>query len=567
VVVRSATVVLLIEDNLGDARYIRELLAEAGPGVFDVEYADSLRSGLARLAAHGVDVVLIDLGLPDSTGIETFRSVYTAAREIPVVVLSGLEDEVLALEAVHEGAQDYLTKGQADGVLLPRVLRYAIERGRLVAAAQAAREEAEAGRRRATLLDHASELLAESLDYETTLQRAAELMVQGLASYCIVDLVEPDGSLRRVAVASGDAAEQERLRPLLQYAPKPDTPHPAWRVLQTRSHETLTSAPDALLVSIGHNPEHLALLRSLYSGRVLFVPMQAHGRILGIVQLVWSAAFTGPELDTLEVARALASRAALAIDNACLHRQLEEALRAREAFFAAVTHDLRNPLSSMTLWIDSIGLARQNVARSADAAAVLNRAVDRLNDLVSRSVCLVDEVLDISRLEAGRSLALARREVDLVDLARLAVEARRDQTPHALRLESCETELHGQWDANRLRRVLDNLLDNAIKYSPDSGPITVRVSKRQESNGQQWATIEVQDEGVGIPAADLPRIFERFHRAANVSQRASGVGLGLWGSRQIVEQHGGSLSATSTEGEGSTFTVRLLVTKAPPDLR
>jgi signal transduction histidine kinase len=289
--------------------------------------------------------------------------------------------------------------------------------------------------------------------------------------------------------------------------------------------------------------------------------MQAHGRMLGIIQLVWSAACTGAELDTLEVARALASRAALAIDNARLHRELQEAMRARDAFFAAVTHDLRNPLSSMTLWLDTLALTSQRVESGAQAATVMARAVERLQDLVSRAVSLTDEVLDIARLEAGRPLALAEADVDLIELIRRAVEARQEQTPHELRLEVSEVELAGRWDANRLRRVLDNLLDNAVKYSPDSGAITVRING-QESDGQRWATLEVQDHGIGIPAAELPRIFERFHRARNVAQRANGVGLGLWGSRQIVEQHGGSISVTSKEGEGSTFTVRLPVKHA-----
>ncbi len=568
VVEAPATTVLLIEDNPGDARYIRELLAESGPGTFKFDDADLLSVGLERLRVPGVDVVLLDLLLPDSAGIETFRTVHAAAREIPVVVLSGLNDEALALEAIHEGAQDYLIKGQTDGALLRRVLRYAIERGQLLAAEKAARAEAEsargqaeAARQRATLLDEASELLAESLDYELTLQRVAELMVRDLARYCTIEVVEPGGALRRVAVASAEPSEQERLRPLLNYPPEPGSPHPAWRVLRTGHSEVLPSVADGILAAVARDAEHLAVLRSLDLGSVVLVPMQAHGRMLGVIQLVWPASLAAVQSDLLEAARALAHRAALAVDNARLHRELEEAMRAREAFFAAVTHDLRNPLSSMSLWVDALALTRQRVAAGTQAASVMERAVARLQDLVSRSVSLVDEVLDVSRLEVGRPLALVRTEVDVVDLARLAVEARRGQTPHELRLESPEIELRGQWDANRLRRVLDNLLDNAIKYSPDGGPVTVRVI-HEEPDGQQWAIVEVQDHGVGIPVADLPRIFERFYRTRNVAQRSRGVGLGLWGSRQIVEQHGGSLSVVSQEGEGSIFTVRLPMTDA-----
>jgi len=122
--------VLLIEDNPGDARLIREMVAEVGGARFDLECVDRLSTALERLAAGGIDVVLLDLGLPDSTGFDTFTKVYAQSPEAPIVVLTGLDDEALAVEAVREGAQDYLTKGQVDGNLLVRAMKYAIERKR-----------------------------------------------------------------------------------------------------------------------------------------------------------------------------------------------------------------------------------------------------------------------------------------------------------------------------------------------------------------------------------------------------------------------------------------------------
>ena len=548
--------ILLIEDNPGDARLIQVLLSRLGPARFNFVSADTLRSGIERLRAADVDVVLLDLMLPDSSGFETFRSVHAAAPTVPIVVLSGLDNEDLALEAVHEGAQDYLVKGQLDAALLRRVLRYAIERGRLLAAEQAARAQAETARQRAALLDAAGELLAQSLDYEATLRHVAGLMVHSFARYCAIDLVEPDGSLRRVVVVSAKPSEQARVQPLLKYPPKPASPHPAWTVLATGRAEVLFEIPDTLLVATAHDPEHLALLRTLDLGLAVLVPMKAHGRLLGTILLMWPSTFSDWRTDLVDLAQALADRAALAVDNARLHHDLEEALRAREAFFAAITHDLRNPLSSMTLWIDTLALASEGLASRAQNAAVLNRAVERLQDLVSRSITLVDEVMDIARLDAGRPVALARSDTDLFELCRAAMEARQGQSDHDFRLEAEESGLRGDWDANRLRRVLENLLDNAIKYSPGAPPIAVRLS-REDSDGQRWAKIQVEDHGVGIPAADLPGIFERFHRGRNVAQRPGGAGLGLWGSRLIVEQHGGTLSVTSQEAEGSTFTVRL----------
>jgi len=123
--------VLLIEDNPGDARLIQETLAEARGAPFDLECADRLSTGLERLAAGDIDVVLLDLSLPDSRTFNTFAKVQAQAPEVPIVVLTGLDDEALAVKAVRGGAQDYLVKGQVDTNLLARAMRYAIERKRM----------------------------------------------------------------------------------------------------------------------------------------------------------------------------------------------------------------------------------------------------------------------------------------------------------------------------------------------------------------------------------------------------------------------------------------------------
>lgn len=133
--------VLLIEDNPGDARLIRELLSDATTSSFQLEVKDRLASGLAHLRAWPVDVVLLDITLPDSMGLETFQTTHAAAPETAIIVLTGLSDERLAMAMLREGAQDYLVKGHADGSLLVRSIRYAVERNR--AEQQRARHESE----------------------------------------------------------------------------------------------------------------------------------------------------------------------------------------------------------------------------------------------------------------------------------------------------------------------------------------------------------------------------------------------------------------------------------------
>src|SRR5690349_5925350 len=122
--------VLLIEDNAIDARLIQIMLAESGFGLFVLERADRLSTGLARLAQGDIGLALVDLSLPDSHGLGTFKRVYAAAPKVPIIVMSGLDDQTVAVSAVHEGAQDYLVKGQVSGPLLVRAMRYAQERKR-----------------------------------------------------------------------------------------------------------------------------------------------------------------------------------------------------------------------------------------------------------------------------------------------------------------------------------------------------------------------------------------------------------------------------------------------------
>jgi len=233
-----------------------------------------------------------------------------------------------------------------------------------------------------------------------------------------------------------------------------------------------------------------------------------------------------------------------------------------QAFFASAIHDLKAPLTGMALWVDTLAVLQSQLsdAPNREAVALMDQAVDQLQMLVRRSTHLVDDVIDILRMEGtgggGRPSSFTPGEVDLVGLVRDALNRWQADRKHILRLETAESELWGWWDANRLARLVDNLLDNALKYSKDGGAVTVRIA-REDAGDRRWAVFEVGDHGIGIPAAELPHIFEPFHRALNVTGTVGGSGLGLWGCRAVVEQHGGTLSVTSREGDGTTFTVRL----------
>jgi signal transduction histidine kinase len=258
----------------------------------------------------------------------------------------------------------------------------------------------------------------------------------------------------------------------------------------------------------------------------------------------------------VDLAQAVADRAAVVLEQARLQADLRQALTARDALLASVAHDLRNPLGTIQLGtetarllIPQLGLGQPE--RTADVIATLTE-VERLTH---RMDGYIQELVDAAALQQPGGLRLHLTPVDLVGLVRTAVEslAAHDRR---LRLDIAAATLPVQVDELRLLRVLDNLLANALKYSPAEREVLVHVSREDTPTGS-LAIVTVQDQGIGIPAADLPCIFERFYRAGNAREHIGGTGLGLWGARQIVEQHGGTISLQSQEGAGTLVTVRL----------
>ena len=233
---------------------------------------------------------------------------------------------------------------------------------------------------------------------------------------------------------------------------------------------------------------------------------------------------------------------------------LKDLERAREEFLGAAAHDLKTPLTSVQ---GLAQLARRRLGRlTLPEAMPIVTHLDGIDAGTQRMARLIDELVDITRLQMGALLELHLWPTDVVALARAVVSYQHGSTGHRLMVDTALPNLIATVDADRIERVLSNLLGNAIKYSPASGEITVQVT-REDDRDASWAVLVVRDTGLGIPAADLPHIFERYYRADNVRGRIQGTGIGLASVRQIVEQHGGTVTVESTEGVGSTVTVRL----------
>ena len=237
-------------------------------------------------------------------------------------------------------------------------------------------------------------------------------------------------------------------------------------------------------------------------------------------------------------------------------RRLDEE---KDAFLSSVSHDLKNPVASL---LATTQLLQRRLQRGQPPSVDdLRDTTDTLVITASRIAEQLDQVLDIARTHLGRPLDLMLREVDLTTIVQqIVAEQGAALERHHIRIELPEAGEHslvGQWDPGRLRRTLRNLIGNAIKYSPDGGEITVRLSRQDD-----YVCVDIADCGLGIPADDLPHVFERFHRGANIAGKIAGTGIGLADVRQIVEQHHGTVTIASTEGAGTTVSLRLPV--APP---
>lgn len=421
---------------------------------------------------------------------------------------------------------------------------------------QSARAEAEAAQRRLAFLAEASTRLASSLDYETTLSELAGLAVPILGDWCIVDIVEEDQSLHRVTAAHVDPAKQPVMQELLDRYPLDlVSKHPAARVLQSGMPELVPEVTDEMIEAMAIDPRHREIVRDLSPKTFLVVPLLGRGGTLG--SLSFASAKPGHHYTraALDLALDLARRAALAVENARLYQQAQEAVRARNEFLSTVSHDLKSPIATIKATLFTL---RRRIERSGlTEKDPLLDGLARIDQTATKMVRHLGLLLDLARLQLGQPLQLERSPVDLVALARQVIDDQQKQTDRVqLRLDAAVPTVVGVWDAFRLERALINLVINAVKYSPDGGEILVTIRTESDPMGT-WAVLEVRDQGLGIPAQDLPRIFERFHRASNVAGHITGSGVGLASVRHIVEEHGGSIRVESEEGNGSTFILRL----------
>jgi signal transduction histidine kinase len=364
--------------------------------------------------------------------------------------------------------------------------------------------------------------------------------------------------VRRLAVVHADPAKEHLASELQRrYPPLPGSDRGIATVIAGRRPRLVPEITNRQLAGYARDPEHLAILRGLGLRSAMMVPLIARNRTLGVITLVSAESGHRYSPSDLAVAEDLGRRAATAVDNARLYREAQEALRLREEFLSIASHELKTPLTALHLQVQVLKRAIATVPWETPGVERLLETLEAAQRQVKRLTKLINDLLDVSRIAGGR-LELERSEVDLWTVVRDAAARFEEEVRSAgseLTVES-DAPVLGIWDRFRLDQVVTNLLSNAIKYG-EGRPIEVRVC----SDGAT-ARLTVRDRGTGIAPEHLPRIFDRFERAASSGQ-PSGLGLGLYICRQLVEAHEGTIRVTSCPGVGSTFEVELPLAPSP----
>lgn len=396
-------------------------------------------------------------------------------------------------------------------------------------------------RERAQLLAGASDILASSLDPDAMLGRLASLLVPAIADYSVTYGCEGHG-IRRLGSAHRDPSRAPLLAGLLASGePTRDDRHGPGAVIRTGAPILAEHVTEEMIERMTLSPRHRQAVLALGPRSSIVVPLESRGRIVGAISLVTTDE-SGRHYDEHDLAFALelGQRVALLVDNARLYREARDAIRMRDDILAVVSHDLRNPLNTI-----SVASGLLDMSPKPEVAVRAQRSIGRAAKQMER---LLQDLLDVSRAEAG-GLSLALAPVDIVavidEAHALALPRAEDKSVKLERRVSGDLGLV-DGDRDRLLQVLDNLLGNAIKFVPTGGTVTIGA---QDLYGQ--IRVWISDDGPGISAEDVPRVFDRFWQANRKSGR--GAGLGLTIAKSIVDAHGGQIGVHSREGEGSTF--------------
>ncbi|HEX8696723.1 MAG TPA: PAS domain S-box protein [Longimicrobium sp.] len=401
-------------------------------------------------------------------------------------------------------------------------------------------------------LAEAGAVLASSLEYQATLASVVRMAVPALADFCFVDLVGDDGAIHRLASAHVDPGKDELARELGRWPQCPHGPTVSARVIRAGQTWFVPEIGEAALEEMSAHADHVRILRALDLLSGIAVPLVARGRTLGVLRFATTRAGGrryGP--DDVRLAEELARGVALAVDNARLYAEAQEALEAREQVLRVVSHDLRNPLGAVVAHADML-------LEEADAPPEVRREwAGTLRGAAGQMTRMIRDLMDAAQLQSGR-LSIEPAPCPARALVLEAVQMLRPlaaERGQRLDFDAPEGLPDVHADRERVLQVLSNLVGNAVKFTPRGGEVVVRARQL----GAQVA-FSVADTGPGLADEELERVFEPFWRGRRAGR--DGLGLGLAIARWLVEAHGGTLRAANGGEGGAVFEFTLPVAAA-----
>ena len=393
-------------------------------------------------------------------------------------------------------------------------------------------------------LSEATKLLGSSLERDVLFEKLAHLAVPDLADWCVVDLPDAGGH-HTLTVAHADPAKLELAR---EWARKHDSwtsPPSLVRVLHTGKPEVIREVSDELIAGSSRDQATIEIVRALAPVSMIAVPLIVRQSTLGVLMLLSAESGRHYQASDVEVAMELGRRAGVAIDNARLYGEATEAVRLRERVLAIVSHDLRNPLAA-------IDLAAAGLVEHPHLDPMLAKPLDIIRRSTDRMGRMLGDLQDLARLQSG-GLKLDRVPQDSAELVTDCIElnelqARAKGIEIVRQIETSGTLV--LCDRARIEQVFGNLMSNAIKFCKAGDTISVRATRDDHR-----VRYVVEDTGPGIPADELPHIFDLYTSGRDHAKE--GLGLGLYIAKRMVDAHGGEMWAESELGKGARFVVTL----------
>jgi signal transduction histidine kinase len=419
--------------------------------------------------------------------------------------------------------------------------------------------------RRALFLAEISRTLFESLDYQRTLSNVARLAMPELGAWCVVDVIEKDSTVRRLAVFHPDPALQSVARELeASYPPHENDIIGAPRIMHMQEPELIPEVTDEILATASIDTRQLGLLRALGFCSYMIVPLKARGKLLGAITFIAAQEEQRYTPKDLLFAEDLAGRAAMAMDNARLYQEAQDAKeeavdavaraqladRAKTDFLATMSHELRTPLNAIAGYAELLELGMRGPISEQQ-----RQAISRIRRSEQHLLGIVNDILMFAKTETGRIPVKLENipVISAIESVQFLIEPMLAGSEITFKSCDCPPELAVVADSDRLTQILVNLSSNAIKFSQRGGEVRIKCATMEH-----LVAISIEDDGHGIAGEKLEEIFEPFVQlSSGLTRTAEGSGLGLSISRELARLMGGDVSVSSKLGKGSTFTLTL----------